>query len=146
MRLFLISLLFFSMPALGQSVSVWELVQVKAGFKAEALFFYEHNWKLYREIALKKGFIQSYRLEQAATDSAGNCEFLLITEYKDSTAYQESETNFRSILAMARPDGPLLMNKFRPDEFRKSVLVKVTTAVFRSPARNDGLQNPGHQE
>jgi hypothetical protein len=121
-------------------------VQVKPGFKKEALFFYEHNWKLYREIALKKGFIQSYRLEQTATDSAGISELLLITEYKDSIAYRESEMNFRDILATARPDGPVLMNQLRPDEFRKTVLIKVTTAIFRSPARNDALQNPGHQE
>lgn len=146
MRLLLFFFLLFGLPALGQSVSVWELVQVKAGFKAEALYFYEHNWKLYREIALKKGFIQSYRLEQTADDSAGSCELLLITEYKDSTDYRQSETNFRGILATVRPDGPVLMNKFRPEEFRKTVLVKVTSAIFRSPARNDGIQNPGHQE
>jgi hypothetical protein len=146
MRLFLILLLMFSIPALGQSVSVWELVQVKPGFKAEALYFYEHNWKLYREIALKKGFIQSYRLEQTAADSAGTSELLLITEYKDSIAYRESESNFRGILATARPDGPVLMNQHRPDEFRKTVLVKIATTIFRSPARNDAFLNPGHQE
>lgn len=146
MRLFLIFLPFFSLSALGQSVTVWELVQVKAGFKGEALYFYEHNWKLYREIALKKGFIQSYRLDQSSPDSAGNCELLLVTEYKDSLAYRESENNFRGILTLARPDGPRLLNKVKPDEFRKSVFVKVTSVLFRSPVRTDAIHNPGHQE
>lgn len=146
MRLFIILFLLVSINSYGQPVTVWELVQVKAGFKAEALYYYEHNWKLYREVAREKGFIQSYRLEQTAADSAGTTELLLVTEYKDSIAYRESETNFRGILAMVRPDGPVLMNKLRPEEFRKSILVKITTSVFRSPARNDAIQNPGHQE
>ena len=146
MRLLLFLLLLFNLPAIGQSVTVWELVQVKAGLKAEALYYYEHNWKFYRDIAREKGYIQSYRLEQITADSAGNSELLLITEYPDTPAYGASETNFRGIMTLARPDGPVLMNKLRPDEFRKIILVKVTTAVFRSPVRNDAFQNPGHQE
>ncbi len=146
MRLFIILFLLVSINSYGQPVTVWELVQVKAGYKAEALYFYEHNWKIYREIAREKGVIQSYRLDQSAPDSAGNSELLLVTEYRDSLAYRESENNFRGILTLVRPDGPLLMNKVKPDEFRRTLFVKVTSALFRSPVQHEVMQNPGHQE
>lgn len=146
MRLFLIFLLLGTISVSGQSVTIWELVQVNPALKKEALYYYEHNWKLYRDIALKKGFIQSYRLEQTIMDSTGGFELMLITEYKDSTAYLESEQNFSSILSQARPNGPLLLNKIQPADFRKIILVKISSNLFRAPAAAQLPDNPGHLE
>lgn len=146
MRLLFILLVLGSINASGQSVTIWELVQVNPAFKKEALYYYEHNWKLYRDIARQKGFIQSYRLEQSITDSTGGLELMLITEYKDSIAFQQSENNFRGILTQARPDGPLLLNKIQPADFRKIILVKISSNLFRAPAAAQPPDNPGHLE
>lgn len=146
MRLFILILLLGSINVSGQSVTMLELVQVKPAFQKEALYYYEHNWKLYRDIALRKGFIQSYRIEQTTADSTGGFELLLITEYKDSADYLQSEANFSSILRQARPDGPLLLNKIQPADFRKSLFVRITSNLFRAPAPARNPDNPGHLE
>ena len=79
-------------------------------------------------------------------DSTGGFELMLITEYKDSTAYLESEQNFSSILSQARPNGPLLLNKIQPADFRKIILVKISSNLFRAPAAAQLPDNPGHLE
>lgn len=129
----------------AQTVTVMDFVKVKDGHITEALFFYEHNWKLYRDTAVKRGYIQSYRMEQVLIDTAA-FEIVLITEYKDSLQYSNSESNFREIITALRPGGPLLLNTLQPAEFRKNLYVKITRNIFRSyPAPLiDG--NPGHQE
>lgn len=146
MRILLFLLLLASLHGVAQPVSVWETVEVKAAYKAEALFFYEHNWKLYRDIAQKKGVITAYRLEQSLSDSTRELTLFLITEYSDSLSYKQSEANFRDILKTARPDGPLLLNQVQPAEFRRSLSVRVSSNLFRSPGMLTSTDNPGHQE
>jgi len=114
----------------AQTVLVMDFVKVKNNRQAETMFFYENNWKLYRDIALQKGFITSYRLEKTTADSAAAFDLILITEYRDSSMYRKSEENFRDILATARPNGPLLLNELKPADFRQNVFVKVTETVY----------------
>lgn len=128
----LLFLFFLSKAGHTQTVLVMDFVKVKNGRYAETLFYYEKNWKLYRDIALQKGFIQSYRLEKTTADSAGAFDLILITEYPDSNTYHKSEENFRDILATARPNGPLLLNEWKPADFRQNVFVKVTETVYHS--------------
>lgn len=146
MRILLFLLLLASLHGVAQPVSVWETVEVKAGYKTEALYFYEHNWKLYRDIAQKKGVITAYRLEQSLSDSTQQLTLFLITEYRDSLSYKQSEDNFRDILKTARPDGPLLLNQVQPAVFRRSLSVNVTSNLFRSAGIQVPTDNPGHQE
>ena len=49
----------------NNSVSVMDFVKIKDEKKAEAIFYYENNWKLYRDIAIKKKLIISYQLVEA---------------------------------------------------------------------------------
>ena len=146
MRHVLILLLLISVNGYSQSISVLDFVQVKEGHRAEAVFFYENNCKLYRDIAVKKGFILSYRLEEVVADSAGTFNLVLITEYRDSVFYQNSEANFREILASARPNGPLLLNNLQPADFRKNLFVTITRNLFRSYPPFYTTENPGHLE
>ena len=141
---FLFLLLSFQVEA--QTITVMDFVQVKEGHRTEAVFFYENNWKLYRDIAVKKGFILSYRLEEVVADSAGTFNLVLITEYKDSVFFQNSEANFREILASARPNGPLLLNNLQPADFRKNLFVTITRNLFRSYPPFYTTENPGHLE
>ena len=135
---FLNTLLLVAVVAAGhsQTVSVMDFVKVEEGRQAEAMYFYEQNWKMYRQLALKKGYITDYRIEKTQGDSAAPFNLILITEYKDSISHAKSEENFSDILKTTRPNGPLLLNELKPADFRQPVFVKVTHTVYRNRSRN----------
>ena len=114
----------------SRSVIVMDFVKIKNGKKAEALFFYESNWKLYRDEAMKRNFIESYQLMEALPDSLNNFDLVLITVYKDSIQHQDSEKNFAPILKDLRPNGPALLNDLKPADFRQNVFMKITRPIF----------------
>lgn len=128
--LFLFLFLAVTVTVSAQTVLVMDFVKVKNNRHAETMFFYENNWKLYRDIALQKGFITSYRLEKTTADSAAAFDLILITEYRDSAMYHKSEENFRDILTSTRPNGPLLLNELKPADFRRNMFVKVTETLY----------------
>lgn len=113
-----------------KTVSVMDFVKIRDGKKAETLYFYENNWKIYRDAAMERGLIHSYQLVMAAPDSLNNFDLVLITTYKDSAQYLKSEENFQPILKELRPNGPKLLNQLKPAEFRQNVFAKVTQPVF----------------
>lgn len=130
-----IFLFFIQLSAVAQSnttVTLMDFVKIKPGKTAEAMFFYENNWKPYRDLAIKKGVIQSYQIVKAQPDSVNNFDLILITVYKDSTQHAESEANFRSILTALRPNGPLLLNDVKPADFRQNVFAKVVRPLYTS--------------
>lgn len=114
----------------GQSILIMDFVKVKNDRFDEALYYYRNNWKLYRDIALEKGYIKSYRLERAKPDSAKTFDLVLITEYEDSVQFNKSEENFRGIITTQRPGGPALLNNIQPAEFRTNVFVQYTETLF----------------
>jgi hypothetical protein len=116
----------------NKPVILMDFVKIKDGKKAEAMYFYENNWKLYRDITLKRNIIQSYQLVEVIPDSLNNFDMILITTYKDSAQFLKSEENFVPILKGARPNGPALLNDIRPADFRQNVFFKVTQPVFSS--------------
>jgi hypothetical protein len=116
----------------NSAVTLMDFVKIKEGKTAEALFFYENNWKVYRDLALKKKVIQSYELVKARPDSLNNFDLILITVYKDSAQFAKSEENFRSILTALRPNGPVLLNAVKPGDFRQNVFVKIVQPVYAS--------------
>jgi hypothetical protein len=136
MQKIVIVLLFFIIKtaAAQQSgpVVLMDFVKIKDGKKAEALYFYENNWKLYRDLAIKKKVIESYQLVEVRPDSLNNFDLILITTYRDSIQYSKSEENFRPILNEARPNGPALLNHLKPADFRQNVFFKVTQPIFSS--------------
>ncbi|MBL7748684.1 MAG: hypothetical protein JNM19_14705 [Chitinophagaceae bacterium] len=123
-------LLLASIVCQGQSVLIMDFVKVKNDRFEEALYYYRNNWKLYRDIALEKGYIKSYRLERVKPDSAKTFDLVLITEYEDSTQFNKSEENFRSIITAQRPGGPALLNSVQPADFRTNVFVQYTETLF----------------
>jgi len=131
--LFTLSLL-MALNALGQSSSIltMDFVKVKNGKHQEALYFYENNWKLYRDIALQRGFIQSYRLVTTTADSLADFDIILITEYADSTHLQASEQPFQQIIKEVRTNVPRLLNEWKPADFRQKLYLRRAKTVFSS--------------
>jgi hypothetical protein len=119
--------------AIAQKViSIVDFVKIKDNKQTEALYYYENNWKVYRDIALKKGYIKSYNLLQTKSDSLASFDLMLITEYSDSTQHSLSEERFNQIIKEVRPNGPKLLNSLKANEFRQSVFLKRAEGLFSS--------------
>jgi hypothetical protein len=115
-----------------QKASIWvvDFVKIKANQSTETLYFYENNWKKYREIALEKGFIKSYQLLAAPPDSLANFDILLMTEYQDSLQYQRAEKRFQEIIKAHSPNGAKLLNQSKPADFKQNVSLKIFQTQF----------------
>lgn len=134
-KLIFLSLLFGTIVTNGQTssqLSVIDFVKIKGENHREALFFYENNWKVYRDTALKKGYIKSYKLLTTLVDTTANFDLMLITEYLDSAQLKVAEERFQQIIKEIRPNGPLLLNERKPNEFRKNVFLKTAKTAFSS--------------
>ncbi|MBK6633120.1 MAG: hypothetical protein IPH68_03435 [Chitinophagaceae bacterium] len=119
----------------NKEVIIMDFVKITTGKKAEAMYYYENNWKLYRDAAVKNKIIKSYELVEARPDSLNNFDLILITVYEDSVQHAKSEENFAPLLEALRPAGPVLLNEIKPNDFRKNVFFKIVKPVFYSPAR-----------
>jgi hypothetical protein len=134
-RFILIVLLFVVTIARSQTqrtISVIDFVKIKSGKQLEAMFFYENNWKMYREIALEKGYINTYQLLATVPDTTRGFDLMLITEYADSVQLKLSEARFQQIIKSTRPNGPVLLNNVKPNDFRLNVFLKRAQKIFGS--------------
>ena len=109
-----------------------DFVRIKDGKRPETMYFYEQNWKPYREEALKRGVIHSYELLESVPVTTAPFDLILITRYSGEEQHKNSEKNFEPILKQMRPDGPATMNAVKPDEFRQSVFVYRGKDLMRS--------------
>lgn len=130
-----IVLVLFSFTVTAQknnSIIAIDFVKIINGKEKQALYFYENNWKMYREIALQKGFIKSYKILFTNADSTADFQLMLFTEYKDSTQFKESENRFQAIIKESRPNGPALLDDNKPSDFRKNIFFKQASCLFSS--------------
>jgi hypothetical protein len=73
-----------------------------------------HNWKVLREMAVEKGYIDSYQLLYEKREF----DLLLITTFTDQKQYDKREDYFAELIQKA---GSLkLLNDKKPTEFRES--------------------------
>lgn len=122
------------------SIVKMDMVKVKNDFWKETLFYYENNWKKYRDIALQKGYIQSYQLIKVMPDSLKQWDIILITEYKDKDQESKSEERFNEIIKSVTPNGPALLNSVKPKDFRENLYLAEGSVLFSS--RINSLQHP----
>jgi hypothetical protein len=134
MRNFLLfALLLFANSSFGQSgttIITIDFVKIKNNKRQEAQYFYENNWKVYRDIALKNDYIKSYKLLTTLADSTANFDLILITEYADSSQFKLNEERFQQIIKSTRPNGPKLLNELKPNDFRQNIFFKKAETLF----------------
>ncbi|MBK8465423.1 MAG: TlpA family protein disulfide reductase [Chloracidobacterium sp.] len=111
---------------------VMDFVKIKDGRRDETIFYYENNWKLYRDEALKRGVIHSYELIDAKSETKTEFDLILITRYSGEEQFKNSEKNFELILKILRPNGPILKSDLKPDEFRQNVFLYNGKTAFAS--------------
>ncbi|MCW5909752.1 MAG: hypothetical protein KIT62_01700 [Cyclobacteriaceae bacterium] len=111
-------------------VSDIDFVRIKNGKTAEAMFYYENNWKVFRQRALEKGYIKSFKLLRTQADSLADFHIVLITEYSDSIQYKAKEENFMPIIREVARGGPKLLNELKPRDFVTVVFSKKAITEF----------------
>ena len=115
-----------------ETIVVMDFIKITNGRRDEAIYYYENNWKIYREIALKKIFIQSFEMVEIAPNEKNQFDLVLITRYANEEQFKNSEKNFEPILKETRPNGALLKNDLKPEDFRQNVFFTVGKPVLAS--------------
>lgn len=134
-QLIMIALLCFHVLAMkAQSIWIMDFVEVKNNNTEEAEYFISQNWKVFRDEALKRGFIKSYKVLKTIPDSTASFSYVLMTEFTDSISFRSVEENFRLIMKALRPNGPIYMNELRRQDF------------WSIPISKEALQLMGYKE
>jgi hypothetical protein len=110
---------FFCGFAQAQTIATVDITRAKQAYEKEALYFYEQNWKAFREEALKLRYISGYQMIKTAPDTTGWFDIILITHFQDSVQRQKVEENFRPIMTRLSPNGPRMLNDIKRSEFLK---------------------------
>ena len=99
-----------------------DFVQIQNDNKAEALYYYQNNWKLLRESAIEKGYIHSFQFLEVEPTEDAPFHIILITNYGNEEQFAKREEHFSELIE-ARGD-LRLMNEKKPGEFRKILFSK----------------------
>ncbi|WP_179344443.1 hypothetical protein [Winogradskyella ursingii] len=109
----------FSIFSQNDRISTVETVEILNNNEAEALFYFQNNWKLLREKAVQKNYIHSYQLVKTLYTKETPFHLMLITTYSNKAQYDKKEAHFSELI---KEKGALkLLNEKEPFEFRKSV-------------------------
>ena len=107
-----------------ERVSVIEFVQVIDNQIEETVFYYENNWKQLREVALARGYIESYQLVEIPYSEELPAHFMLLTNFENQAQYDLAEKNFGELI---KERGDLkLLNEKEPNEFKKNIISQVS--------------------
>jgi hypothetical protein len=123
------------------TIATIDFVKIKNNKQQEALYYYENNWKLYRDIALTRGYIKSYKLLTTSADTTANFDLILITEYTGSIQFKQSEERFQQIIKETRPDGPKLLNGLQPADIRQNLFFKQAETLFGTDKTKKNRKN-----
>ncbi|MEM8886749.1 MAG: hypothetical protein AAGD28_02105 [Bacteroidota bacterium] len=112
-----LSLIWTVQVSAQDKISSIDFVQIQNDNKAEALYYYQNNWKVLRESAIEKGYIHSFQFLEVEPTEEAPFHIILITNYGDEAQYSKREEHFSELIE-ARGDLRLL-NEKKPGEFRK---------------------------
>lgn len=119
-------------PSANDLFVVADFVKIKNGRRDEVLYFYENNWKAYREEAKKRGVIDSFELVEASSEKNAGFDLILITRFRGKEQLDKSEENFAPILKQISPNGPALKNGLAPADIRENVFAYTGRSLFTS--------------
>jgi len=120
----------------AQSASnIWSIdfVKCQGNHREEMVYYYQNNWKVFRDSMLERGLISAYAVLETKADSLGRFDLILMTGYPDSLTWKKSEDNFRPIIKAIRPESNLLLNGVKAAEFRALQFFKTAHTLFASP-------------
>jgi hypothetical protein len=105
-----------------ERITTIDFVQILNDNKEEAIYYYQNNWKILREMAIEKEYIKSYQILETPVSESESFQLMLITTYKNTIQYDLREDHFAKLI---KEKGELkLMNDKKPMEFRKTLFNK----------------------
>jgi len=110
-------------------ISTIDFVQILDDNREETIYYFQNNWKILRNIALKKGYIHSYQLLEVPYSLDQPFHLMLITTYLNEGQYNLREVHFAELI---KQKGELkLLNDKKPGEFRKTLFSKEKVRHFK---------------
>lgn len=99
-------------------ISAIDYVLILDDNRAEVVHYYDNNWKVLREMAMEKGYIDSYQILELQPEEGLPFQLMLITTYPNQSKFDLREKHFQELI---KEKGPLnLLNDKKPSDFRKS--------------------------
>ncbi len=112
----------FSYGQQEDKISTIDFVQILNNNNEEALYYYHNNWKVLRNMAIKKGYIHSFQILETPVSENAPFQLMLITTYLNEYQYKLREDHFSELI---KEKGPLeLLNDKKPKTFRKTLFNK----------------------
>lgn len=106
----------------SQVISSMDFVEIIDGNEKEAIYYYQKNWKVLRQMALKKNYIASFEFLKDISEEKNSFDLILITTYANTEQFNKREEHFQELI---KEKGALeLLNEKKPAAFRKTVLSK----------------------
>ena len=140
--LFLFSLLMVGGEAQSPSDKpVWtmEFIKVKPGMFGFTLGYLDDNWMRVRDVAKRQGAILSYNRIAEKGNREGDGNIVLLTEYKNQTAYDGREVLFDSIRKQLPDNTGGVVRPSRQEDLYESI----GTRVFQDYSEmSDGRLRP----
>jgi len=115
----------------SEIIETVDFIKVVDGRRDDARYYYENNWRLFRDTAAKRGLIQSYEYIDVSTINPA-FDIILITRYSGEEQFKKSEDAFAAIIKELTPNGPFVRGTSKPDEFRQIVYSYMGKPVFSS--------------
>ncbi len=134
LALFILSFTSLSYGQLDQRISTMDFVQILNNNKKEVTYYYQNNWKVLRDMAIKKGYIESYQVLETPFNEEQPFEIILITTYANKEQYDQREDHFQELI---KEKGALdLMNEKKPGDFRKTLFNREMVRHWETPHKN----------
>jgi len=105
-----------------QSISSMDFIEIVNNNEQEALFYYQNNWKILRQMAIKKNYISSFELLKDTGQDKNSFSLILVTTYANREQFEKREEHFQELIK--EKGGLELLNEKKPTEFRKTVFSK----------------------
>ncbi|WP_411766346.1 hypothetical protein [Winogradskyella sp. A3E31] len=121
LKFFFAAILFcyFGFSQTSDKITTIETVEILNNNEAEAIYYFQNNWKQLRIKAVKKGYIHSFQLLKTEYSDETPFHLLLVTTYSNKAQYQNREKHFSELIKAS--GGLKLLNDKKPSQFRKSV-------------------------
>lgn len=117
-----IFLVHFSSGQEAGNISTLDFVEILYENRDEAVYYYQNNWRVHREKALKRNVIASFQIMEVIPSEEAPFHLILITTYKDKVQYDSRKANFEDIMKDQKELN--LLNEIEPKDFRKVVFNK----------------------
>ena len=114
----------------SELIRTYDFIEIIDDQLEGAMFYYENNWKVLRQLAKAEGYIDSYEMHEVVYTPESPFHLILITTYADNGQFEQREKNFDKLIAM---QGELrLLNEKQPGKFRRFVFGADSTKHRRS--------------